>query len=71
MADMVDYVELRCTTGGHNKFYCVWKETVSPSGAGWVVNFKYGAIGAAGLSGSKTPSPVSQFKANDVYNRIV
>jgi hypothetical protein len=70
MADMVDYIELRCVTNGHNKFYCVWKE-VSASGFGWVVNFKYGAIGAAGLSGSKTPSPVSQFKANDVYNRIV
>lgn len=67
MADMIDFVELRCTTGGHNKYYQVWLEKVVN---GWLVQFKYGAIGATGLVGTKTPQPKDEWAAKKIYESI-
>lgn len=57
----------------HNKFYEVWVEPASPiSGgfAGFVVNFRYGRIGTAGLIGTKTPKPVSSGTASVIFMEV-
>lgn len=70
MSDMVDFRRLECKTGGHNKFYELWMEQKGSSDY-WFVNFKYGAIGTSGLSGSKTPNAMMKHLASGIYNKLL
>jgi hypothetical protein len=67
---MVDFRRLECKTGGHNKFYELWMEQKGSSDY-WFVNFKYGAIGTSGLSGSKTPTAMMKHLASGIYNKLL
>ena len=61
-------ISLYCTTGGASKEYHL--ELFARDG-GWVVDFRYGAIGSALRPGTKTAAPVAYDKAKKIYDKIV
>lgn len=60
---------LRCTTDGHNKAYEVMLYEYSPNS--WKVDFAYGKIGSALLYSTKTTTPVGQYAASRIANKLI
>ena len=64
--DQARHVTLNYTDGSSDKTYQVALEA---TGDGWVVNFAYGRRGGALKTGTKTNSPVTWAKANDIFDK--
>lgn len=56
-----------CEAGSDKEYHAELVE----SGAGWVVNFRYGRRGSSLASGTKTKEPVAYDKAKKVYDKLV
>jgi len=59
---------LYCTEGGADKQYTIW---VEPKGDQFVVQAQWGPRGGSVQSGTKTPVPVAEAKADAVYDKTV
>lgn len=66
---IVQDVTLYFQAGTSDKVYQVQLEEFA--GGGFVVNFAYGRRGSTLKTGTKTPTPVSQGRAFDIYNKLV
>lgn len=49
----------------------VYQAEIMQQGSGYVVNFAYGRRGSNLKSGTKTASPVSLFKAQEIYDKLI
>lgn len=65
---IIKSADLYFKEGSSDKVYHV---TLENSGSGHVVNFSYGRRGSALKNGTKTNSPVSLEKANDIFQKLV
>jgi len=61
-------IALYFSEGASDKEY---HASVEARGSGYVVNFAYGRRGSTLMTGTKTQTPVSLVKANEIYDRLV
>lgn len=60
--------DLEFIEGSSSKEYHV---QMVKSGDKFLVNFQYGRIGNTLISGTKTPTPVSEEEAEKIYNKLL
>jgi bifunctional non-homologous end joining protein LigD len=66
--DLPDSISLFFREGTSDKVY---EAQIVPQGDGFVVSFAYGRRGAKLTKGTKTPTPVSRAKAEEIYSKLV
>jgi bifunctional non-homologous end joining protein LigD len=66
--DLPDSISLYFREGTSDKVY---EAQIVQQGDGYVVNFAYGRRGAKLTTGTKTPTPVSRDKAEEIYSKLV
>lgn len=65
---VIDSIALNCINGKSDKVY---KIAIVDVGDQYVVNFEFGRRGSTLQAGTKTTSPVSLTKANEIFNKLI